>query len=102
MNKPSDIRAVATVPLWIDRKPQAATSVRRADVTNPATGAVTRQVPLCNAGDIDRAVAAARRAYPRWRDTPPLRRARILMRFRELLDAHRDELARLAGWRPTP
>lgn len=97
MNKPVDIKAVAAVQLWIDGKPQAATSTRSADVTNPATGAVTRQVPLCNAGDIDRAVAAARRAFPGWRDTPPLRRARILMRFRELLDAHRDELARLAS-----
>jgi malonate-semialdehyde dehydrogenase (acetylating)/methylmalonate-semialdehyde dehydrogenase len=95
MNKPADINTGTTVPLWIDGKAQPATSTRSAGVTNPATGKVTRQVPLCNARDIDAAVAAAQRAYPKWRDTPPLRRARILMRFRELLDAHRDELARL-------
>ena len=95
MNKPADINTVATIPLWIAGKAQPAHSTRTAGVTNPATGKITRQVPLCDAGDIDRAVVAAQRAFPGWRDTPPLRRARILMRFRELLDAHRDELARL-------
>ena len=95
MNKPSDINTVATVPLWIDGKAQPATSTRSAGVTNPATGQVVRQVPLANARDIDAAVASAQRAFPAWRDTPPLRRARILMRYRELLDAHRAELAQL-------
>ncbi len=95
MNKPSDINTVATIPLWIDGKAQPATTTRTAGVTNPATGKVTRHVPLANARDIDAAVASAQRAFPAWRDTPPLRRARILMRYRELLDAHRDELARL-------
>ncbi|MDP1537322.1 MAG: CoA-acylating methylmalonate-semialdehyde dehydrogenase [Burkholderiales bacterium] len=95
MNKPSDINTVATLPLWINGRAQPATSTRSAGVTNPATGKVSRQVPLANAHDIDAAVASAQRAFPAWRDTPPLRRARILMRYRELLDAHRDELARL-------
>ncbi|RPJ46255.1 MAG: CoA-acylating methylmalonate-semialdehyde dehydrogenase [Betaproteobacteria bacterium] len=95
MNKPTDINAVATVPLWIDGKAQPATTTRTAGVTNPATGRITRQVPLADGRDIDAAVGSALRAFPAWRDTPPLRRARILMRFRELLDAHRDELARL-------
>ncbi len=95
MNKPADLNTVATIPLWIDGQAQPAHSTRTAGITNPATGQVTRQVPLCDAGDIGRAVASAQRAFPGWRDTPPLRRARILMRFRELLNAHRDELARL-------
>ena len=93
MNKPQDINT--TIPLWIDGKPQAARSTRTAGVTNPATGAVTRQVPLADASDIDAAVASAKRALPAWRDTPPLRRARILMKFRELLVAHHEELAKL-------
>jgi malonate-semialdehyde dehydrogenase (acetylating)/methylmalonate-semialdehyde dehydrogenase len=95
MNKPVDIHAVQSVPLWIDGKHQAATSSRAGDVTNPATGRVTRRVPLCNAADIDAAVQAAQRAFPAWRDAPPLRRARILMRFRELLDQNKDALAQL-------
>ncbi|MBI4194300.1 MAG: CoA-acylating methylmalonate-semialdehyde dehydrogenase [Betaproteobacteria bacterium] len=83
-----------TVSLWVNGKRMDAASGRCGEVTNPATGAVTRRVPFCNRADIDAAVAAAKAAFPAWRDTPPLRRARILMRYRELLEAHRDELAR--------
>jgi malonate-semialdehyde dehydrogenase (acetylating)/methylmalonate-semialdehyde dehydrogenase len=93
MNKPAETGA--TIPLWIGGRAQAATSTRSAGVTNPATGRITRRVPLANAGDIDAAVASAQKAFPAWRDTPPLRRARILMKFRELLVAHHEELARL-------
>jgi len=95
MNKPVDMQNLQSVPLWIGGKRQAASSQRAGEVTNPASGRVTKRVPFCNAADIDAAVQAASRAFPAWRDAPPLRRARILMRFRELLDAHRDELARL-------
>ncbi|MGB8516319.1 MAG: CoA-acylating methylmalonate-semialdehyde dehydrogenase, partial [Gallionella sp.] len=56
-----------------------------------------RQVPLANAEDVNRAVAAAKAAFPDWRDTPPLRRSRILNKFRELLETHRAELAQLAS-----
>src|SRR6188768_3348524 len=77
MNKPVELKAVPSVPLWIDGKQQDASSTRAGDITNPATG------------------QAASRAFPGWRDTPPLRRARILMKFRELLDANKDELAKL-------
>ena len=93
MNKPQDLNT--TIPLWIDGQAQPARSSRTAGVTNPATGAVIRQVPLADAADIDAAVAAAKKALPAWRDTPPLRRARILMKFRELLVAHHEELAKL-------
>ncbi|MBK9594384.1 MAG: CoA-acylating methylmalonate-semialdehyde dehydrogenase [Rhodocyclales bacterium] len=47
--------------------------------------------------DVERAVSAAARAFPAWRDTPPLRRARVLMRFRELLEANKEALARLVS-----
>jgi malonate-semialdehyde dehydrogenase (acetylating)/methylmalonate-semialdehyde dehydrogenase len=95
MNKPDDIGSIETVSLWVNGRKEAATSRRAGEVTNPATGAVTRRVPFCNRADIDTAVAAAHAAYPKWRDTPPLRRARILMRYRELLEANREALARL-------
>ena len=95
MNKPVDMQTLQSVPLWIDGKHKPASSTRAGDITNPATGQVTKRVPFCNAADIDAAVQAAQRAFPAWRDTPALRRARILMRFRELLDANKDELARL-------
>ena len=95
MNKPTDIEAPETVALWVNGRTQKASSARSGDVTNPATGRIVRQVPFCNEADISAAVAAAKAAFPAWRDTPPLRRARVLMRYRELIDAHRDELARL-------
>ncbi|MBI3938665.1 MAG: CoA-acylating methylmalonate-semialdehyde dehydrogenase [Betaproteobacteria bacterium] len=83
------------VPLWINGAAQPARSMRCGEVTNPATGRVIRKVPFCNAADIDAAVDAAKNAFPGWRATPPVRRARILMRFRDLLEAHRKDLTHL-------
>ncbi|TCS71697.1 methylmalonate-semialdehyde dehydrogenase [acylating] [Sulfuritortus calidifontis] len=88
---------VQTLKLWIAGKPVAAQSDRTAEVCNPATGEVIRRVPLAGKADIDAAVAAAKAAFPAWRDTTPLRRARLLTRFRELMEQHREELARLAS-----
>jgi len=95
MNPAADNTAIATVSMWVNGAKQAAQTQRHGEVTDPATGAVTKRVPFCTRRDIDAAVAAAQAAYPKWRDTPPLRRARILMRYRELLEANREELARL-------
>src|SRR5437764_9249767 len=83
------------VPLWINGQPAASSSGRFGDVTNPATGQVIRAVPLAGAADVDAAVKAATAAFPAWRDTPPVRRARILNRFRELIERHQKELAAL-------
>ncbi len=68
---------------------------RSQDVTNPATGAVTGRVALGSAVDVDRAVAAAQAAFPAWADAPPLKRARVMFKFLELLNLHRDDLARM-------
>jgi malonate-semialdehyde dehydrogenase (acetylating) / methylmalonate-semialdehyde dehydrogenase len=95
VNKPERIKASDPVPMWVDGAPRPAASGRAGEVMNPATGRVARKVAFCNAADVDAAVQSAKRAYPAWRDTPPLRRARVLMKYREALDAHRDELARL-------
>jgi len=64
-------------------------------VTNPATGAVTGQVALAGATDVQAAVASAKTAFPAWSNLPPLRRARIMFKFLELLNLHRDDLARM-------
>lgn len=85
------------LPLWINGQRVKSTGNRHGEVHNPATGAVIRHVPLGNAEDVARAVAAAKAAFPDWRDTPPLRRSRILNKFRELLETHRAELAQLAS-----
>ncbi len=69
------------------------TTRRSQAVYNPATGRIARQVALASAGDVDRAVASAQAAAPAWADTPPIRRARILNAFLQLLNQHRDTLA---------
>ena len=68
---------------------------REQAVTNPATGAVSAQVRLGSTADVNAAVAAAQSAFPAWSDLPPLRRARIMFKFLELLNQHRDDLARM-------
>jgi len=66
---------------------------RTAPVFNPATGAQTAEVQLASAAEVDAAVAAARAAFPAWAATPPLRRARLMNRLRDLIETHADELA---------
>jgi malonate-semialdehyde dehydrogenase (acetylating)/methylmalonate-semialdehyde dehydrogenase len=71
----------------------AGTSGRQQPVYNPATGEVARQVALAGADEVNAAVAAAQQAFPAWSDTPPIRRARVLFKYLELLNRHRDQLA---------
>ncbi len=66
---------------------------RHGEVFNPATGQVTARVALADRRTVDAAVAAAAEAWPAWAATSPLRRARVMFRFRELLEAHRAALA---------
>ena len=66
-------------------------------VFNPSTGEVSKQVVLGGAKSIDEAVAAAKAAFPEWRKTPPLKRARIMFKFKELLEQNADEICRLIG-----
>ena len=65
------------------------------DVTDPATGATLAQVPLSSKADVDAAVQAAREAFPGWRRTPTIERARRLFALREALLANKDRLAEL-------
>ena len=65
------------------------------NVYNPATGEVIAKTPLSTGEDVDLAVAAAKKAFPAWRDTPAVVRARSLFRFRQLLEEHFEELARI-------
>ena len=63
-------------------------------IFNPATGEKIAEVPYSSGKEVDLAVAAAREAYPAWRRTPPLTRARYLFRMREVLEEHFEEIAR--------
>ena len=65
------------------------------DVVNPATMQTIARVPLSTADELDQAVQAARRAFDDWRRTPPLARARCLLRLRDLMEANFEELSRI-------
>lgn len=84
------------VPHFIDgqRRP-IAPHQRSGDVYNPTEGRVARHVTFAGLAIIDEAVTSARRAFADWGNTSPLKRARVMFRFRELIDAHREELARI-------
>ncbi len=82
---------------WINGKLVAGTSGRFTDVYNPATGEVQARVALATTAELDAAVAAAAAAQPVWAATNPQRRARVMMKFGDLINAHMDELAELVA-----
>ena len=71
------------------------TSGRRGPVYNPALGEQIREVDFASAADVRKAAAAAQAAFPAWAAQPPLRRARVMFRLKELLERNIDELAAL-------
>ncbi len=78
---------------FINGQRSEGTSGSAQDVFNPATGQVTGRVALASSADVDTAVQAAQAAFPAWADTPPIRRARVMFKFLELLNANKDALA---------
>lgn len=83
---------VARVNHWLGREFRGE-STRTAEVTDPATGAVTSEVTLAGTDDVAAVVAAAVEAFPAWRDTSLARRTQVLFAFRELLNSRKGELA---------
>jgi malonate-semialdehyde dehydrogenase (acetylating) / methylmalonate-semialdehyde dehydrogenase len=69
------------------------TSPRSQPVFNPATGEEAATLPLSTVAELDAAVAAAKLAFPAWRDMPPLKRARYMFKFKQLLDENVDAIA---------
>ncbi|HEY4233621.1 MAG TPA: CoA-acylating methylmalonate-semialdehyde dehydrogenase [Lacipirellulaceae bacterium] len=87
--------AVKTIPILSGGKWVDARAKRTADVFNPSTGAVIAKVPLCDARETGEVVAAADSALAAWAETPVVERARLMFRFRALLEEHFEELAAL-------
>ncbi|MEP6608504.1 MAG: CoA-acylating methylmalonate-semialdehyde dehydrogenase [Burkholderiaceae bacterium] len=85
--------ALADIPHWIGGERSSGASSRSSPVFNPATGDVTGQVQLGNADIVDAAVDAARSALPAWSETSAPHRARVMFRFKELLERNHDALA---------
>ena len=82
--------AVTTLHHWINGLATPGTSSRFADVYHPATGRIQSRVPLATSAEVDAAVSAAAAAFPDWSAQPPLRRARVLFRFREIFERRLD------------
>ncbi|MEK6347631.1 MAG: aldehyde dehydrogenase family protein, partial [Burkholderia sp.] len=78
---------------FIDGQRTASQGTRSQPVYNPATGEAARTLRLGDTRDVDAAVASAKRAFPAWSNTPAIRRARVMLRFLELMNQRRDELA---------
>lgn len=70
---------------------------RTQDVFNPATGKAEKKVALASKATVEKAIAAAHAAYPAWRNTPPIKRARVMFRFKELLEQNADKICQLIG-----
>ncbi|WP_339433885.1 CoA-acylating methylmalonate-semialdehyde dehydrogenase [Pseudomonas sp. EA_65y_Pfl2_P78] len=67
------------------------------DVFNPATGQVTKRVALASKVTVEQAISAAQAAFPAWRNTPPIKRARVMFRFKELLEQNAAKICQLIG-----
>jgi malonate-semialdehyde dehydrogenase (acetylating)/methylmalonate-semialdehyde dehydrogenase len=83
MNAPVNIKHISN---WINGAPAASAATEASPVFNPATGEITGQVSVGHADDVAAAVAAAKAAFPAWSATTPLRRARVMFKFKELLE----------------
>ena len=84
-----------TINHWINGQTVATSAERTGAVYDPATGQQTAQVAYATGEDVDAAVRAAQAAFPAWRDTSVVKRARVMFKFLELLQRNRDELARI-------
>ncbi len=95
---PAGVSSASTLPTlghWIGGHAVAGTSGRRGPVFDPATGAQAKWVDFASVEEVDRAVAAAKAAFPAWRATSLSKRTDILFRIRNLVDHHRKDIAAL-------
>ncbi len=84
-----------TIDNAIGGKLTRSASARTQPIYNPATGEQSGVLPLSTLDEVNAAVAAAKKAFPAWANTTPMKRARVMFKFKELLEKHADELARL-------
>ena len=84
-----------TIDHYIAGRVHAGSNDATLKVYNPATGVVTGQVRLAGNGEVNAAVACAKAAFAAWSDTPPIRRARVMFKFLELLNQNKDALAHM-------
>jgi len=87
-------KSVTTCKLLIGGEWVESSANEFGDVFNPSSGEVIAKVPMGGFADVDRAAQAAQKAFPEWADTPIVERARIMFKFKALLEARYEEIAR--------
>jgi len=93
MNAPHAPPKLSVIGHFINGQAVNPAAPRTQPVYNPALGTASAEVALASAKEVDAAVAAARAAFPSWADTPPVKRARVMFKFKELVERHQDLLA---------
>jgi malonate-semialdehyde dehydrogenase (acetylating)/methylmalonate-semialdehyde dehydrogenase len=82
------------VPVWFGGEWHDIPDVATTPVHNPSIGEIIAETPLCTAAHVHQAVEAAAAAFPAWMETPPVERARVLFKFKTLLEEHFEEIVR--------
>ena len=80
---------------FVEGKKYSGDSKRTSIIYNPATGEATAKVKLGSTKDLNNAVEIAQQAFLKWSNTPPLQRARVLFKFKELIEKNEDELTKI-------
>ena len=84
-----------TILHFVDGKKFKGSSKRTGKVFNPATGEQSAEVNLASTKDVNEAIASAKNAFESWSNKPPLQRARIMFKFKELIEKNADELTKI-------
>lgn len=72
-------------------------TARKQPVYNPATGEISKEVEIADAQTVNEAVQVAEQAFPAWRDTPVIKRARVMFKFKQLLEQNAEKICALIG-----
>ena len=80
---------------FISGKSYSGNSNRKSKIFNPATGEQSAEVKLATTQDVNTAVENAKKAFASWSSTPPLQRARVMFKFKELIEKNSDELTKI-------
>jgi malonate-semialdehyde dehydrogenase (acetylating) / methylmalonate-semialdehyde dehydrogenase len=84
-----------TIEHFVNGKAFSGESKKKAKIFNPATGEQSAEVKLATTGDINKAVESAKKAFESWSNKPPLQRARVMFKFKELIEKNSDELTQI-------
>ena len=84
-----------TIEHFVGGKSFSGESKRTSQVFNPATGEQSAEVKLASTKDVNQAVESAKKAFDSWANTPPLQRARVMFKFKELIEKNTDELTKI-------